>query len=108
MNETYFKARDVFTPVLIDQGICYSYNMLDRSHIFRDNVVHHSNFYNVRQKSHDYDFDAGWGYSKEAEMETYPRRALMSGADNSFDIYLKYNSNDTDYICNAFHQGYRV
>jgi amiloride-sensitive sodium channel len=31
-------CEDVFTPVFTDEGICYSFNILDRGHIFNDLV----------------------------------------------------------------------
>lgn len=33
-----FNCSDHFFPVLTDQGICYSFNMVDKSHIFKKNM----------------------------------------------------------------------
>lgn len=35
---------NLFRPILTDEGVCYTYNMLDRKEIFKDNV-------SVEQKS---------------------------------------------------------
>lgn len=33
---------EIFTPVITEEGVCYSFNMLDRSEIYKENayVVH--------------------------------------------------------------------
>ena len=33
---------NILSEVITDEGICYSYNMLDAEEIYRDNVVHSS------------------------------------------------------------------
>ncbi|RZB40383.1 ASC domain containing protein [Asbolus verrucosus] len=97
---------ELFTPIVIDEGVCYSFNMLGRSEIFREDVIYDKNFYNVTSPSDNYCYDAG--YADNAGIYTYPRRALVSGADNSLDITLFHNPNDTDYICSQFLEGFRV
>ncbi|XP_044256790.1 uncharacterized protein LOC123006401 [Tribolium madens] len=105
MGVTY-DCKNIFTPVITDQGICYSFNILDRERIFTNHVVQHDDFYQVLNDSKNFNTDSG--YDPESGINTYPRRALMSGALNSLDVYLKTNSNDTDYICSAFMQGFRI
>ncbi|ERL91446.1 hypothetical protein D910_08776 [Dendroctonus ponderosae] len=33
------KCEDLFTPIITDEGICYTFNMLDRNDLFKENVV---------------------------------------------------------------------
>nr|XP_008193548.2 PREDICTED: pickpocket protein 28 [Tribolium castaneum] len=105
MGVTY-DCKNILTPVITDQGICYSFNILDRGLIFTDHVVQHDDFYEVLNDSKHFNTDSG--YAPESGIDTYPQRALMSGALNSLDVYLKTNSNDTDYICSNFMQGFRI
>lgn len=53
-------------------------------------------------------YDTEKGYNTNAGVETHPKRALMSGADNSLTVFFNYYSADTDFICNNFLQGFRV
>lgn len=48
------------------------------------------------------------GYTTD-DASTYPRRALFSGTQGGFNIVLKLNTNDLDYICRGAQvQGFKV
>ncbi|KAJ3617439.1 hypothetical protein MTP99_007158 [Tenebrio molitor] len=100
-------CKELFTPIIVDEGICYSFNILGRDEIFRKHVYHYADYYNIRNNSRQ-DFDIETGYEEGAGINTYPRRALTSGADNSLSIFFEYNTNETDFVCNNFLQGFRV
>ncbi|XP_060523205.1 uncharacterized protein LOC132700102 [Cylas formicarius] len=115
-NETLFgciwmgrevDCREIFIPILTDEGVCYSFNMLDREHIFRDNVLHFQDFMKTR-----FEGNLSWtlddGYPEDAGLESYPRRALFAGAKNSLTIVLITWKDDIDYTCKESLQGYRV
>ncbi|RZC40059.1 ASC domain containing protein [Asbolus verrucosus] len=101
-----FDCLDILVPVIIDEEICFSFNIIDRTEIFKDHVVHVSDFYDVEHDSQD--FGGEFGYKEGVGVDTYPRRALMSGADNFLNLLFRHDSNDTDYICNVFLQGFRL
>lgn len=33
-----FNCSDIFTPLVTDEGICYTFNMLDRNELFREDM----------------------------------------------------------------------
>jgi amiloride-sensitive sodium channel len=68
---------------------------------------HYADYYDIRNKSRQ-DFDIETGYEEGAGINTYPRRALTSGADNALSIFFEYDTEETDFVCNNFHQGFRV
>jgi hypothetical protein len=38
LGQNIKNCEDAFTPVFTDEGICYSFNILDRGHIFNELV----------------------------------------------------------------------
>lgn len=47
------------------------------------------------------------GYDKCAGIETYPRRALLSGSLNALTVNMNVDIDDLDYACTSF-QGFQV
>ncbi|CAG9812680.1 unnamed protein product, partial [Phaedon cochleariae] len=48
------------------------------------------------------------GYSENAGLYTYPRRALLAGVKNSLTVNLKTSKSNIDHICKNSFQGFRV
>ncbi|XP_072382227.1 pickpocket protein 28-like [Diabrotica undecimpunctata] len=99
------ECNDFFIPIITDEGVCYTFNMLDRKDIFKDNVVHYDDYHKI-------DFNSTWsvedGYPKNSGQDVYPRRALLAGADNALQLFITQNINDTDYLCLSEAEGYSV
>ncbi|XP_030745254.1 uncharacterized protein LOC115874287 [Sitophilus oryzae] len=106
MNEEV-KCEELFTPTITDEGICYSFNMLDREDIFNDEVLFFDNFMkNPERRNLTWNLDKG--YSKDDLLETYPRRASFAGVQNSLEVTMVTPKNDIDHICKDSVQGYKV
>ncbi|KAJ3647274.1 hypothetical protein Zmor_024797 [Zophobas morio] len=106
-NDEDIECEDFFTPIIIDEGICYSFNILGREEVFKDHVYNYAQYYHVPNKSADY-FNIETGYKENANMNTYPRRAMMSGADNALLIFFNIDTDYIDPICNGIFKGFRV
>lgn len=52
-------------------------------------------------------WNVDYGYSKYAGIETYPRRALLSGSANALKVNMNVDMDDLDYACTSF-QGFQV
>ncbi|XP_068914084.1 pickpocket protein 28-like [Tenebrio molitor] len=98
-------CEDVFTPVFTDEGICYSFNILDRGHIFNDLVYHYKNYHKVDEDTMSWNMEQG--YLDSSKINTYPWRALLSGASNGFTVYLGVDNEDIDFMCKQI-QGFKV
>ncbi|XP_063915464.1 pickpocket protein 28-like [Zophobas morio] len=92
--------------VLTDQGICYSFNIVDQEDMFRSDVIYYKPYRNLTAKPVSYNSDTG--YAKDAGINAYPKRALLSGADDSLNIELAHERYTTDLLCNKNNQGYKV
>ncbi|CAG9863465.1 unnamed protein product [Phyllotreta striolata] len=103
-------CREIFRPIVTDEGLCYTFNMLENDDIF-SNVSFVPNFNHPTASDGLYSNTKLWsvdnGYSDDAPVHTYPRRALLSGYTNALVVNLKINISDIDYACTSF-QGYQV
>ncbi|XP_072397277.1 pickpocket protein 28-like [Diabrotica undecimpunctata] len=96
---------EIFTPIITEEGICYSFNILDKHDIFNDNnEVVFEDFHNS-PLSHNWNVESG--YTKR-EVTMYPRRALRVGLKNALYIVLKTKKSDVEYECALDESGYRV
>ncbi|KAK9883356.1 hypothetical protein WA026_001531 [Henosepilachna vigintioctopunctata] len=105
MNTRNLKFKDVFHPIVTEDGICFAFNMMDKKEIYSDETALFPGLGESDKKS-------TWinqvGYPEDADLETYPRRALLAGGINSLEITLGHFENDIDYVCNGAEQGYKV
>ncbi|XP_074030574.1 pickpocket protein 28 [Leptinotarsa decemlineata] len=98
-------CKEAFTPVILDDGVCYSFNILSREYIYEDNVVHYGNYHQNRYRSN---WTVDYGYSKGIGLNAYPIRAFLAGADSALEIYLLQLEDDLDYLCAKDTQGFKV
>ncbi|XP_072397815.1 pickpocket protein 28-like [Diabrotica undecimpunctata] len=97
---------EIFEPIITDDGICYSFNVLDKSDLFRDIVISNSNFHNANRTHNDWTIETG--YAEHLDKHTYPRRALFSGLANGLSINFKSTIEDIDASCKTGLQGFKV
>ncbi|KAG5873242.1 hypothetical protein JTB14_009547 [Gonioctena quinquepunctata] len=99
------ECNDIFTPIVTEEGICYSYNILDKNDIFRENTKFiFSEFHKTQPTKH---WNVEEGYT-DRDIETYPKRALRTGAKNSLVVELNVKISDLEYECPSDESGYRV
>ncbi|XP_068914086.1 pickpocket protein 28-like isoform X2 [Tenebrio molitor] len=107
LGQNIKNCEDAFTPVFTDEGICYSFNILDRGHIFNELVYHYENYHKVDKDTMSWNMERG--YLDNSNIMTYPWRALLSGASNGFTVYLLVvvDNENIDFMCKQI-QGYKV
>ncbi|KAJ8943550.1 hypothetical protein NQ318_023062 [Aromia moschata] len=101
------ECHDIFKPIITDEGICFSFNMMDRSEIYDDNVVFYKNF-NEMENLTGNTWSMEDHYSNEAGLYPYPRRALLAGAKNSLNLLLLTSKSHTDSSCKESLNGFKV
>ncbi|RZC40060.1 ASC domain containing protein [Asbolus verrucosus] len=100
-------CRSLFTPIITDEGVCYTFNMLNRSEIFRENVMQYKKYHWSWYKSNNWSVENG--YTEDAGMSVYPRRALFAGAANGLSFNIITLDSHLDYACTKTSlQGYKA
>ncbi|KAJ3617445.1 hypothetical protein MTP99_007162 [Tenebrio molitor] len=96
----------LFTRVFIDEGVCYSFNILHRNHIFKNVTSLPDGTFETFDTNNNWKIESG--YPDRDILGTYPKRVYTSGADHSLKIYLLENSTNFDFDCKSSLQGFRV
>ncbi|KAF7280748.1 pickpocket protein 28-like [Rhynchophorus ferrugineus] len=103
LNES---CSNFFTPILTEEGLCFTFNMLDRSELLNNNVFLHGDYMSHGRKSEGWNLEDG--YPKNAPINTYPRRAMSAGFSSGFLLLLRAYQQDLDYICRGPVQGFKI
>ncbi|KAL3273925.1 hypothetical protein HHI36_015351 [Cryptolaemus montrouzieri] len=99
-------CEEVMTPIITDEGLCYSFNIYDVRDIYSDtNTMQY-----LEEGRRQIDWTPDEGYRKHTNIEDmYPRRAFLSGLQNSFTATFYTDKRDLNYGCRDFSlQGIRV
>ncbi|RZC35323.1 ASC domain containing protein, partial [Asbolus verrucosus] len=92
----------LFTPLIADEGICYSFNILDRSEIFQESVTHYQDF-------HKSDNATNWslegGYTSDAG---YPSRTFSAAVSKGLSLNIFLPDDDLDLACISSVRGYKI
>ncbi|KAK4874086.1 hypothetical protein RN001_013446 [Aquatica leii] len=97
---------DLFTPVLTEEGICFTFNMLDREELFTDDVFHGGNFSQHGIKTENWSLEHGYG--DDLGLDTFPRRAVASGQKACLSLLMNLYEPDLDYLCKGAVQGFKI
>ncbi|CAO1422206.1 unnamed protein product [Diamesa tonsa] len=95
-----------FTKVITEEGICYTFNMLDYRDIYKDEEIDDSMKnpdHGVR--SNQWSLDSGY---KTTKTDLYPQRVLGSGLKSSLAIQLSLKKSNLEYSCKTGVQGFRI
>ncbi|CRK87601.1 CLUMA_CG001397, isoform A [Clunio marinus] len=105
-RNTVLPCTDYFTEILTEEGFCYTFNILDASELFKEDVLADDFKYQKHNISSD-EWTLEDGYSTFSPT-TYPRRVLGSGSRAGLNIVLKLTEPDLDYICRGPVQGFKI
>ncbi|KAK9883361.1 hypothetical protein WA026_001535 [Henosepilachna vigintioctopunctata] len=100
-------CKDVMSPIITDEGLCYTFNMYDVRDIYSD--LNTMDYFEESNRRRDWDPEEGF-HKKIYDLEnTYPRRAFQSGANNGFTAIFMTEKKDLNYACQDLAlQGLRV
>ncbi|XP_045477140.1 pickpocket protein 28-like [Harmonia axyridis] len=103
MNET---CENFFVPTLTEDGICYTFNMLDREELLTNAVFLHGDYMKHGRNSEGWTLEKG--YPPNSPKDTFPRRAISAGAKAGFYLLLRLYDQDLDYVCRGPVQGFKI
>ncbi|KAF2892978.1 hypothetical protein ILUMI_13195 [Ignelater luminosus] len=109
MGKDFSKNIDsLFTPVITNEGICYSFNLLDRSEMFTETVDNdfYENFLIPHVPPTKWSIEKG--YQADSDLRSFPYRSVMSGLQGGLELTLLVNSSNLDYFCGDTLQGYKI
>lgn len=93
-----------FNEVVTDEGICFTFNMLDAKDVFQDFIDPAIKYPRHGEKSK-------WFMDKEYEsmkLKVYPRRVLGSGLQSGLSIEMKMNKSTLNSGCKKGIRGFRL
>ncbi|CAG9830686.1 unnamed protein product [Diabrotica balteata] len=97
-------CKEWFTPIILDDGVCFTFNILDKHEIYDRSVVQFKDYHEAIIS----EWNVEDGYGKAKTVSNYPYRAFVAGADNAFEIILYQNDTDLDHLCVDDFQGFSV
>lgn len=96
-----------FTPVILEEGVCFTFNMLPKEDIFKMGVFQYYNEPLNVTKYNNWNLEAG--YSEDlSSMGKIPVRAPIPGLKAGLKLVLKELDTDLDYSCGDPMQGFKV
>ncbi|XP_018572880.1 pickpocket protein 28-like [Anoplophora glabripennis] len=96
----------LFYPILTEEGLCFTFNMLDRSQLLRNKVYLEHKYMGHGKDTEDWTLEDG--YKRGAKKDTFPRRAMSAGSSAGLFLELKAYGPDLDYICRGPVQGFKI
>lgn len=95
---------DIFNEVLTDDGICFSFNLLNSSELYHEEFLH-EHYHVTRHDKPSYYWN-GVVPSNLNEDMIYPRRVLTGSEGLRFELILPMR--DKDYVCSGPVQSFKI
>ncbi|CAH2043596.1 unnamed protein product, partial [Iphiclides podalirius] len=98
---------DLFSPILTEDGFCYTFNTMGAEELFRmENLHKEYKYLNTINSSQSWSLEDG--YPPSTPLETYPHRGSGYGAKAGLTFLLQTNEIDLDYLCRGPVQGFKI
>ncbi|XP_059052635.1 pickpocket protein 28-like [Achroia grisella] len=98
---------DLFSPILTEEGNCYTFNILRAEELFRMENLHKDYQY-LDHKRMSQSWSLEDGYDPMTPIETYPHRGSGYGAKAGLTFLMRSKEIDLDYICKGPVQGFKI
>lgn len=113
-NETFLRCKwrgmkknceDLFTELITDEGVCYTFNMMKYQDFYNDKISDSLKYPKHNKSSDDWKFEDGY---VNFNADVYPQRVLGSGHRAGLNIKLFVKENAIDYSCKGAVQGFKI
>ncbi|XP_068083962.1 pickpocket protein 28 [Anabrus simplex] len=101
-------CRELFHPIITDDGLCYTFNTITAEHLFTDHAVQ-KNYSTIgkSQKTKDWSLERGYFFEEDFN-DTYPRRTLADGKSAGLMISMEALDHEVDSYCQIPMEGFKV
>lgn len=96
-----------FQPILTEEGLCYSFNMMPSNSFFHAGTFHRSRDY-LNYSGVTPEWCPVRGYHKDAGPMAYPMRAFGPGYDQGLILHLATKTKELHSNCTIMGQGFKV
>ena len=120
----FMDCSKLYTEVITEEGICYTFNMLDGQELFKTDVID-SDFESWNHNSSSTNWTLEKGYETNSitlrfikhlhifknlllEPDTYPKRILSTGVKAGLVAVFLLKKKNFDYICRGPVQGFKI
>ncbi|XP_038222386.1 pickpocket protein 28-like [Zerene cesonia] len=98
---------DLFSPIVTEEGFCYTFNSLGAEELFRVENLHTDyNYLEYGNRNESWSLEGG--YPPSTPLETYPHRGSGYGAKAGLTFLLTAKQIDLDYLCKGPVQGFKI
>lgn len=104
----------LFTKSLTEEGICFTFNGLNSSDLYRENTYQYlkTGLESTAKHSITLNRTLSWslenGYAQDSSIRTYPARVLGAGTRAGLFVALQSFKQEVDYACRGPIQGFKV
>ncbi|XP_062558315.1 pickpocket protein 28-like [Armigeres subalbatus] len=102
-----FNCSELFSYTLTEEGVCLTFNILSAKDMLRTNVLQSSDPYITEQSEAPY-WSLELGYSRQANITSYPRRTLGPGYSAGLSLFLRSDLTNHDYLCRGPIHGFKI
>ncbi|XP_031352499.1 pickpocket protein 28-like [Photinus pyralis] len=102
------KLMQYFVPTVTSEGVCFSFNMLDKDEIFTSHMTEDYSDRKFSERQPNSEWTLEEGYLDDATLKAFPRRTLIVGPNGGLDLTFMTLQSDLDYLCGDALQGYDV
>ncbi|XP_058985354.1 pickpocket protein 28-like [Musca domestica] len=107
---------DLFTKTYTDFGLCYTFNGLKNSDLYREDTIQYGlmdlesavDESPTKRLNRTLNWSLEEGYNKNAPIKTYPARVLSASTTASLKVTLRVLTDNIDYCCSAGTEGYKI
>lgn len=99
------KCSKLFTEVITDEGICYTFNMLNHNDLLTDIIDDSYQYPKHDLRSTNWTLKNGY---KTNNINSYPLRPIGAGFEAGLMMTLLVNKSDINYKCKGASQGFKL
>lgn len=108
----FYDYHEMFTRIYTNDGICYTFNGLKVTDLYRESRVQYQRHSKVDNATIVQNGSLNWsmdkGYALDSNLETYPARVLNAGLTGSLTVFLRSIEDHVDYTCEVNQKGFKV